>query len=189
MSPETLKSHVRTIADWPKPGVNFRDVTPLFLNPACLQAAVDWTADRAREAGAELVAGVDARGFVLAGAVAYKLGLPLVLVRKKGKLPHDTIEESYALEYGEAAVEIHSDAVDGQKRLLIVDDLIATGGTLEAAVRLFRRLGVERIALAALIDLPDLGGSRRLRECGCAPQTLIAFAESERDRNGMTGRS
>ncbi len=175
-----LKSHVRTVRDWPESGVNFRDVTPLFETPACFKTIIDHMVDQARNHDCTLIAGVDARGFILGGAVAYVTGLPLALVRKKGKLPYKTIEESYTLEYGEATIEVHQDTVKSPGCLLLIDDLIATGGTLQAACRLFRRLGVDDIILSAVIDLPELGGSARLKmEPGCQVHSLIEFSEAE----------
>ena len=179
MTPEALKQHVRTVTDWPKPGVNFRDVTPLFQDPTCFRAIIDWLVGLAKDLSIDRVAGVDARGFILAGAVAYQMNLPLALVRKKGKLPAETIEETYDLEYGSATVEIHKDAAEGSRRLLLLDDLIATGGTLAASSRLFRRVGVGEIVMAAVIDLPELGGRRLLEEQGNAVHALLAFTEDE----------
>jgi adenine phosphoribosyltransferase len=125
------------------------------------------------------VAAVDARGFLLGGALAYKLGKPVVLVRKKGKLPYRTVAEDYALEYGTATIEVHADACRAGDRVVIVDDLIATGGTLLAAAKLFRALRGDVVGVAAVIDLPDLGGSQRLVENGLTVRTLFAFSEAE----------
>ena len=125
------------------------------------------------------MAAVDARGFILGGALAYQLGKPFVLVRKKGKLPYQTIAEDYALEYGNATIEVHADACRPGDRIVIVDDLIATGGTLLAAARLFRTLRGEVVGVAAVIDLPELGGSRHLAENGLTVRTLLAFSEQE----------
>jgi adenine phosphoribosyltransferase len=180
MTNAELKAHVRTVRDWPQPGVNFRDVTTLFENPDCFRSIIDSMVALSRSHQCNLVAGVDARGFILAGAVAYLARLPLALVRKKGKLPYETVEESYSLEYGEATIELHADTVKSPGTLILIDDLIATGGTLLAAGRLFQRLGVETIIYSAVIDLPELGGSARLRkEPGCQVHSLIEFSENE----------
>jgi len=174
-----LKPRIRTVRDWPKPGVNFRDVTTLFQDAGAFRTIVEAIAPAGAQLGIDLVAAVDARGFLIGGAVAYKMGKPLVLVRKKGKLPFRTVAADYALEYGMATIEIHADACRPGDRLLIVDDLIATGGTLLAATKLFRALGGEVAGVAAIVDLPELGGSRRLREEGLAVQTLCEFSEAE----------
>ena len=174
-----LKSKVSTERDWPKPGINFRDVTTLFQDPEAFRIAIEaFALDSARN-HIDLVAAVDARGFIIGGALAYQLHKPFVLVRKKGKLPHRTISEDYALEYGTATVEIHADACKPGDRILIVDDLIATGGTLLAAAKLFRMLRGEVVGVAAIIDLPDLGGSQKLRAEGLAVHALSEFSETE----------
>jgi adenine phosphoribosyltransferase len=174
-----LKSRVRTVRDWPKPQVNFRDVTTLFGDPEAFRAAVQALAVAARSTGADRIAAVDARGFILGGALAYELDRPFVLVRKKGKLPYRTLTTDYALEYGSASIEIHADACAPGDRVMIVDDLIATGGTLLAASELFQRLGGHVVAVAAVIDLPELGGSSRLRAAGIQVCSLCDFSESE----------
>ena len=175
----TLKSKIRTVRDWPKPGVNFRDVTTLFQDAGAFQATVDALAAATAPLRADLVAAVDARGFILGGVLAYKLGKPFVLVRKKGKLPYETVTQSYTLEYGTATIEVHADACRPGDRVVIVDDLIATGGTLLAATKLFRALHGEVVGIVAIIDLPELGGSRRLAEAGLTVTTLCAFSETE----------
>lgn len=174
-----LKSRVRTVRDWPKPRVNFRDVTTLLGDPDAFRAAVRALAVTARTLGAVRIAAVDARGFILGGALAYELHQPFVLVRKKGKLPYQTLTTDYALEYGTASIEIHADACAPGDRILIVDDLIATGGTLLAAADLFARLGGKVVGVAAVIDLPELGGSAKLRAAGLEVCTLCEFSESE----------
>jgi adenine phosphoribosyltransferase len=174
-----LRASVRTVRDWPKPGVNFRDVTTLFQDTAAFRLAIDALAEECAEREAGVIAAVDARGFILGGALAYLLRLPFVPVRKKGKLPHRTIARDYALEYGNATVEIHEDACPPGARVLLVDDLIATGGTLLAAASLFRAIGGEVVGVAALIDLPELGGSKRLREAGFQVHALCTFGEDE----------
>ena len=179
MDAATLKSKIRTVRDWPKPGVNFRDVTTLFQDTAAFHATVDALAAAAAPLRADLVAAVDARGFILGGVLAYKLGKPFVLVRKKGKLPYETVAQSYTLEYGTATIEVHADACRPGDRVVIVDDLIATGGTLLAATKLFRALHGEVVGIVAIIDLPELGGSRRLAQADLTVTTLCAFSETE----------
>ncbi len=183
MNPEELaqflKARVRTVRDWPKPKVNFRDVTTLFSDPEAFRVMIKSFAGEARRLHADRIAAVDARGFILGGAVAYETHKPFVLVRKKGKLPYKTIATDYELEYGSATIEIHADACRPGERVLIVDDLIATGGTLLAASRLFQQLGGEIAAVAAVIDLPELGGTAKLRQAGLTVHTLCAFSETE----------
>jgi adenine phosphoribosyltransferase len=171
-----LEHSIRTIPDHPKPGILFRDITTLLGDPAAFSAAVDaLVAPYTAPAGVAKVAGIEARGFILGGAVAHRLGVGFVPVRKKGKLPHETVRISYALEYGTDEIEVHRDAVTRGERVLLVDDLIATGGTAVAAVDLLRSIGAEVVAAAFVIDLPDLGGAARLRAMGLPVQTLVAF--------------
>ena len=173
-SADELKALVRTIPDFPKPGIQFRDVTTLLLDPAGLAGAVDALA--AAVAGpVDLVAAIEARGFAIGGALAVKLGAGLLLIRKDGKLPGETIVEDYALEYGTDRLAMHVDACAPGSRVLIVDDLIATGGTALAAVRLVKRAGGEIVGARFLIDLPELGGSRALGEAGVEAVSLFAF--------------
>lgn len=174
-----LKARIRTVRDWPKVGVNFRDVTTLFQDPEAFRVMVEAFAIDCTTQNIGIIAAVDARGFIMGGALAYQLHKPFVLVRKKGKLPHKTISADYALEYGSATVEIHADACKPGDRILIVDDLIATGGTLLAATQLFRQLGGEVIGVAAVIDLPELGGSAKLRAAGLNVHALCEFSENE----------
>ncbi len=174
-----LKARVRTVRDWPKPAVNFRDVTTLLGDPDAFRAIVEALAAEATRLGAQRIAAVDARGFILGGAVAYATHTPFALVRKKGKLPYRTLSADYALEYGSATIEVHADACAPGDRVLIVDDLIATGGTLRAAAGLFQRLGGTVVGVAAVIDLPELGGSASLRADGLVVHTLCAFSEHE----------
>ncbi len=174
-----LKARVRTVRDWPKPKVNFRDVTTLFGDPEAFRAIVQALAAECRRLQVTRVAAVDARGFILGGAVAYETHTPFALVRKKGKLPFKTVSADYALEYGSATIEIHADACAPGDRVLIVDDLIATGGTLLAAAKLFQSLGGDVVGVAAVIDLPELGGSKKLKAEGLAVQTLCEFSETE----------
>ncbi len=170
-----LKRLIRTIPDYPRPGVMFRDITTLLLDPQGLRAAVDELMLPFLNMPIDLVAGIEARGFILGGAVAHELGKGFVPVRKKGKLPHKTIGQEYQLEYGVDAVEVHADAIAAGQRVLLIDDLIATGGTAEAAIELVRRSGGELIAAAFIVDLPELGGSVKLRKRGVSVHTLVSF--------------
>ena len=174
-----LKGRVRTVRDWPKPKVNFRDVTTLFGDPDAFRAIVQALAAETHRVRANRIAAVDARGFILGGAVAYETHTPFALVRKKGKLPYKTVTADYALEYGSATIEIHADACAPGDRVLIVDDLIATGGTLLAAAQLFRQLSGKVVGVAAVIDLPELGGSAKLRADGLGVHALCEFSETE----------
>jgi len=170
-----LKALVRTIPDYPKPGIMFRDITTLIGDPAGLREAVDRLA--ARHAGSRIakVAGIEARGFILGGALAVKLGAGFVPIRKKGKLPFDVVGHDYELEYGTDRVEMHVDAIARGERVLLVDDLIATGGTAGAAIQLIEGVGGVVVEACFVIDLPDLGGRRRLEDMGHQVHTLIAF--------------
>ena len=170
-----IKRHIRTVPDWPEPGVKFRDITPLLSNPRTLRVLIDLFVHRYMDSRLDLVAGIDARGFILGAIVAYELNLGFVPIRKKGKLPFTTVAEEYELEYGNATVELHSDACKPGDRVLLIDDLIATGGTMMAGARLIERLGATVVEGAAIVDLPELGGSRRLRESGLALHCLVQF--------------
>ena len=170
-----LKGLVRTIPDHPKPGILFRDVTTLMADAQGFKAAIARLAEPYRSEPVDVVAGIEARGFILAGAIADRLGTGFVPIRKKGKLPWKTVRQEYALEYGTDVVEMHEDALAKGKRVLLVDDLIATGGTAAAGIKLLRQLGGEIIGAAFVIDLPDLGGADLLRKDGVAVHTLIAF--------------
>ena len=162
MTADDLKRFVRDVPDFPKPGILFRDVTPLLLDPHALRAAVDAIAAPYRGAGVERVLGVESRGFIFGAPVALALGAGFALVRKAGKLPYETHSASYALEYGEDRVEMHTDAVARGQRVLVVDDLIATGGTAAAAVKLARVAGGEVVGASFLIELRALGGAQQL---------------------------
>jgi adenine phosphoribosyltransferase len=170
-----LKQLISTIPDYPRPGIMFRDITTLLLDPQGLRAAVDRLMLPFIKMPLDLVAGIEARGFILGGAVAHELDKGFVPVRKKGKLPHKTIGQEYQLEYGVDAVEIHADAIASGQKVLLIDDLIATGGTAEAAIELVRRSGGELVAAAFIVDLPELGGSERLRARGVSVHTLVSF--------------
>jgi adenine phosphoribosyltransferase len=170
-----LKSLVRTIPDHPKPGIMFRDVTTLMADGQGFKAAIARLAEPYRTEPVDVVAGIEARGFILAGAIADRLGCGFVPVRKKGKLPWRTISESYQLEYGSDTVEMHEDALSRGRRVLLVDDLIATGGTAGAAIKLIRRLGGDILGAAFIIDLPELGGLKQIEAEGIKVHTLMAF--------------
>ena len=170
-----LKSLVRTIPDHPKPGIMFRDVTTLMGDAQGFKAAIARLAEPYRTEPIDVVAGIEARGFILAGAIADRLGTGFVPIRKKGKLPWRTIAQEYALEYGTDVIEMHEDALAQGKRVLLIDDLIATGGTAAAGAKLIRRLGGDIIGAAFIIDLPELGGTKLLQNDGIKVHTLMAF--------------
>ena len=172
-----LKSHIRTVPDWPAPGVQFRDITPLLQDPRVFRVLIDAFVHRYMDPALrpDMVAGLDARGFILGSVVAYDLGLGFVPIRKKGKLPFTTVEETYELEYGSATVELHTDAVKPGQRVLLIDDLIATGGTMMAGKKLLEKLGATVIEGAAIVDLPELGGSDRIKASGLKLFTLVSF--------------
>jgi adenine phosphoribosyltransferase len=172
---EDLASLVRAIPDFPRKGIVFRDVTTLFGHPDGLRRTVDALATPYEGKGFDLVAGIDARGFIPGGALALRLGTGFVPIRKRGKLPAEVFREEYALEYGSDEMEIHVDAVPAGARVLLVDDLIATGGTALAGVRLIERAGGTVPAAAFAIDLPDLGGADRLRRTGVDVHAVMAF--------------
>jgi adenine phosphoribosyltransferase len=171
----SIKSAIRSIPNYPKPGIIFRDITTLLMSPRGFRRAVDELVQPYAGARVDKVAGIEARGFILGGAVAHQLATGFVPVRKKGKLPWETISQDYELEYGSDRVEIHTDAVARGDRVLLVDDLVATGGTAQAAIRLIERSGGQVVGCAFVIDLPELGGSRRLRELGHAVLALVSF--------------
>jgi len=175
MSSEPIKSKIRTIPDHPKPGIQFRDITTLLQDPVGLHLAVQQLAGAFKGVGVVKVAGIEARGFILGGAVAVELEAGFVAVRKAGKLPHTTIGVDYDLEYGTDRVEIHTDAIHRGERVLVIDDLIATGGTALASVELIEQAGGEVVGCGFIIDLPDLGGAARLRERGLRVHALCAF--------------
>lgn len=176
MRPLDLASLIRTIPDYPKPGILFRDVTTLFGDAEGFSGAIDALAAPFQGGRIDKVAGIEARGFILGGAVAHRLGAGFVPLRKKGKLPYKTVSTDYALEYGTDAIEMHLDACQAGERVLLVDDLIATGGTALAGLSLLRGAGAEVAAAAFVVDLPDLGGAERLRAAGLPVSALVAFA-------------
>ncbi|MFE1602606.1 adenine phosphoribosyltransferase [Methylobacterium sp. ID0610] len=178
MDPRTLtalKDAIRTIPDYPKPGIMFRDITTLLGDPGAFRRAVDTLVHPFAGGRIDQVAGIEARGFILGGAVAHQLSSGFVPIRKKGKLPHTTVSIAYALEYGTDEMEIHSDAVKPGDRVVLVDDLIATGGTATAAVNLLRQIGAEVVAACFVIDLPELGGAAKLRALDVPVWTLVEF--------------
>ena len=170
-----LKATVRTIPDYPKPGILFRDITTLLGDARAFRRAIDDLARPFQGAGIDKVAGIEARGFILGGAVAHGLAAGFVPIRKKGKLPHETVRIAYSLEYGVDEMEMHVDAIGSGQRVLLIDDLIATGGTAVAAVNLLRQIGADVVAACFVIDLPDLGGADKLRAEGVDVRTLMSF--------------
>ena len=173
---ELIRSTIRTVPDWPEPGVQFRDITPLLQNPRVFRVLIDQFVHRYFDVRPDVIAGLDARGFIIGSVLAYELGIGFVPIRKKGKLPFTTVEETYELEYGSATVELHTDAVKAGDRVVLVDDLIATGGTMMAGKRLLEKLGATALEGAAIVDPPELGGSDRLREAGQPLFTLVDFS-------------
>ncbi|MEN9396197.1 MAG: hypothetical protein RLZ81_727 [Pseudomonadota bacterium] len=172
-----LREHIRTVPDWPAPGVEFRDITPLLQDAKVFRVLIDAFVHRYMDSAMrpDVVAGLDARGFILGSVIAYVLNVGFVPIRKKGKLPFTTVEETYELEYGSATVELHTDAVKPGDRVLLIDDLIATGGTMMAGKKLLEKLGAQVMEGAAIVDLPELGGSAKLRACGLPLFTLLDF--------------
>ena len=171
-----LKEHIRTIPDYPKPGILFRDVTTLIHNASAFEQAVSEMAVPWRGSGIDHVVGIEARGFIFGGPLALALGAGFIPLRKPGKLPFETVSAAYQLEYGEDALHMHADAITSGERVLIVDDLIATGGTAEAAVKLLRQSGAEIVGAAFMVDLPDLSGSAKLKAEKIRVETLMSFA-------------
>ena len=170
-----LLDHIRTIPDYPKPGILFRDITTLLGHAGAFRRAIDELVQPYAGLKIDKIAGMEARGFILGGAVAHQLSAGFVPIRKKGKLPHRTVSIAYMLEYGEDEMEMHADALVKGERVLLVDDLIATGGTAEGAVKLLRNAGAELVAAAFVIDLPELGGAAKLRALDVPVRSLISF--------------
>jgi len=172
---KTVRDYIRTIVDFPHEGILFRDVTTLFADPRGFRIAIDQMLHPYAGQPIDNVAGLEARGFILGGAIAHQLSVGFVPIRKKGKLPGAVISEDYQLEYGEAVVELHDDAIEPGERVLLVDDLLATGGTAAAGIRLIERLGGAITGCAFIVDLPDLGGHARLDAMGMDVHTLCAY--------------
>ena len=171
-----IESSIKSIPDYPKAGIIFRDITSLLENPAAFQATVNLIVEHYKNQGISKVLGTESRGFIFGAPVALALGVPFVLVRKPGKLPRETIAQSYELEYGQDTLEMHTDSIQAEDNVLVIDDLLATGGTVEATVKLVQRLGGQVKNAAFVINLPDLGGEQRLRNLGVEPFTLVNFS-------------
>ncbi|PSH69626.1 adenine phosphoribosyltransferase [Phyllobacterium brassicacearum] len=172
---QTLIDAIRNIPDYPKPGVMFRDITTLLGNARAFRRAVDELVHPFAGGKVDKVAGIEARGFIIGGAMAHQLSSGFVPIRKKGKLPHDTVRVAYSLEYGVDEMEMHRDAIAPGDKVILVDDLIATGGTAEAAVKLLHQMGADIVSACFMIDLPDLGGRKKLEALGVNVRTLIAY--------------
>src|SRR6186713_3488228 len=170
-----LKSSIRTIPDYPKPGIMFRDITTLLGSARAFRRAVDELVQPWAGSKIDKIAGIEARGFIIGGAIAHQLSAGFVPIRKKGKLPHKSVRVAYSLEYGIDEMEMHEDAISPGERVILVDDLIATGGTAEGAVKLLRQIGANVVAACFIIDLPELGGAAKLRAMDVPVRTLMAF--------------
>jgi len=176
MTPEyDLKATVRTIPDYPKKGILFRDITTLLADARAFRRAVDELVHPWAGSKIDKVAGIEARGFILGGAVAHQVSAGFVPIRKKGKLPHTTVRIAYSLEYGLDEMEMHADAVQVGEKVILVDDLIATGGTAEGAVKLLRQIGANVVAACFIVDLPDLGGAEKIRKLDVPVRTLVSY--------------
>lgn len=172
---KSVKDYIRTIVDFPHEGILFRDVTTLFADPRGFRMTVDQMLHPYAGMQIDKVVGLEARGFILGGAIAHQMTLGFVPIRKKGKLPGTTLSQSYTLEYGEAVMEIHDDAIQPGEKVLLVDDLLATGGTAEAGIKLIERLGGEIVGCSFIVDLPELGGRKKLEELGMGVDVLCEF--------------
>ena len=172
---KSVKDYIRTIVDFPHEGIMFRDVTTLFADPRGFRMAIDQMLHPYAGMQIDKVVGLEARGFILGGAIAHQLTVGFVPIRKKGKLPGAVISEAYTLEYGEAVMEIHDDAIKAGERILVVDDLLATGGTAAAGIKLIERLGGEIVSSSFIIDLPELGGRKVLQDMGMDVHVLCEF--------------
>jgi adenine phosphoribosyltransferase len=170
-----LRTAIRTISDYPKPGIQFRDITTLLGNARAFRRTVDELVHPWAGSKIDKVAGIEARGFIIGGAVAHQVSAGFVPIRKKGKLPYETVRVAYSLEYGIDEMEMHKDAVNEGDRVLLIDDLIATGGTAEGAVKLLRNMGAEVLAACFIVDLPELGGAAKLRALNVPVRTLVSF--------------
>lgn len=175
---DEIRGCIRTVPDWPEPGIRFRDITPLLAHRDAFRSLIDLFIARYRDQGIDYVAGIDARGFIVGAVVAHALGVGFIPIRKHGKLPYSTIRESYALEYGTNVVEIHSDACRHGDRVLLMDDLIATGGTMLAGAKLLQRLGAHVVGCAAIVELAHLPGGKVLREAGFDVYCVCSFDAS-----------
>ncbi|MBN2111930.1 adenine phosphoribosyltransferase [Candidatus Woesearchaeota archaeon] len=173
--PHIIKSKIRTIPHWPKEGVMFRDITTLLKDKEGFNHMIDLLVQRYQDKEIDIIAGIESRGFITGSVLAHRLGLGFVPIRKPGKLPHETVSEEYELEYGKSKIEIHKDAVEKGSRVLLVDDLIATGGTALAACSLLKKLGAEIVECSFIVDLPDLGGKKKLMESGYNVFNLVEF--------------
>ncbi|MBO9196470.1 MULTISPECIES: adenine phosphoribosyltransferase [unclassified Rhizobium] len=171
-----LAASIRSIRDYPKPGIIFRDITTLLGDPRAFRRAVDALVQPYAGTKIDKIAGMEARGFILGGAVAHQLSAGFVPIRKKGKLPHETVRIAYSLEYGIDEMEMHIDAVKPGEKVILVDDLIATGGTAVGATQLLRQMGAEVVSACFVIDLPDLGGRAKLEALGVDVRTLVEFS-------------
>jgi adenine phosphoribosyltransferase len=172
---KTVRDYIRTIPDFPHEGIMFRDVTTLFADPRGFRMAIDQMLHPYAGMRIDKVVGLEARGFIMGGAIAHQLSVGFVPIRKKGKLPGKTLSQDYKLEYGEATMEIHDDAIKAGEKVLVVDDLLATGGTAEAGIILLQKLGAEIVSTSFIIDLPELGGRKRLEDMGMDVQVLCEF--------------
>ena len=172
---DTLLGSIRTIPDYPKPGILFRDITTLLGDARAFRRAVDELVHPYSGTGVSKIAGIEARGFILGGAMAHQLSCGFIPIRKKGKLPHTTVRVAYSLEYGVDEMEMHTDAVQPGEKVILIDDLIATGGTAEGATKLLKQMGADIIAACFVIDLPDLGGRAKLEALGVPVRTLIGY--------------
>lgn len=172
---KTVKDYIRTIVDFPHEGILFRDVTTLFADPRGMRMAIDQMLHPYAGQPIDKVVGLEARGFILGGAIAHQLGTGFVPIRKKGKLPGETHSQAYTLEYGEAVVEMHTDAIQPGERVLLVDDLLATGGTAGAGIKLLERVGADIVGCAFIVDLPELGGRKILEDMGMDVHILCEF--------------
>ena len=170
-----LRDHIRDVPDFPKPGILFRDITPLLAHPAAFRHSIQMFADHYRDAGIKAIAAAEARGFIFAAPLAIELDCAFVPVRKPGKLPFETESFHYELEYGTDTIEMHADAIRPGQKTILVDDLIATGGTAQGAIKLLRELGADIVAACFVIDLPDLGGAGKIEAMGVPVRSLVAF--------------
>ncbi len=173
--PQQIKSKIRTIPDWPKPGIMFRDITTLLTDAPEFHRTIDLLYERYKDKTIEVVAGIESRGFIIGAILAHRLDVGFVPIRKKGKLPGETESEEYELEYGKDVIEIHKDAIHKGQQVLIVDDLIATGGTLLASCKLIKKIGGNIVECCVIIDLPDLGGKKLLEKRGFPVYALVEF--------------